>query len=190
MLTAPGIKIVDPFFWGRPSGIVSTLRDWFQHGTQYGSIWANIWVTLKEAVLGFLFGTVAGVIVGIGLGQFRFLSDVLNPYIKVLNAIPRIVLAALFIVAFGVGIESKVMTAAVLVFFGVFFNAYQGVREVDQNLIANARVLGRAVGRPTAMWCCPPRRPGSSPASTSPSASRSSAPSSARCWEPRRDSDS
>jgi sulfonate transport system permease protein len=142
LLTAPGIKIVDPFFWGRPSGIVSTLKDWFQHGTEYGSIWANIWVTLKEAVLGFVFGTITGVIVGIGLGQFRFLSDVLNPYIKVLNAIPRIVLAALFIVAFGVGTTSKVVTAAVLVFFGVFFNAYQGVREVDRSLIANARVLG------------------------------------------------
>lgn len=134
--------IVDPFFWGRPSGIVTELKSWIQHGTQFGSIWTQIWVTFKEAVLGFIFGVIAGVIVGIGLGQFRFLSDVLNPYIKVLNAIPRIVLAVLFTVAFGVGTTSKVVTAAVLVFFGVFFNAYQGVREVDGNLLANARVLG------------------------------------------------
>jgi NitT/TauT family transport system permease protein len=134
--------IVDPFFYGHPTGIVSTLKDWFQHGTQFGSIWTQIWATLEEAVLGFLLGTVAGAIVGIALGQFRFLSDVLNPYIKVVNAIPRIVLAAIFQVAFGIATTSKVVTAAVLVFFGVFFNAYQGTREVDRNLLANARVLG------------------------------------------------
>lgn len=142
LLTAPGVKVVDPFFWGRPSGIVSQLANWFKHGTQFGSIWLQIWVTMKEAVLGFFVGVVAGVIVGIGLGQSRFLSDVLSPYIKVLNAIPRIVLGALFTVSLGLGTTSKVATAAVLVFFGVFFNAYQGVREVDRNLIANARVLG------------------------------------------------
>lgn len=142
LFTAKSVGLVDPFFFGRPSGIISTLRDWFQHGTQFGSIWLQIWVTLKEAVLGFIFGVIAGTIVGIGLGQSRFLSAVLNPYIKVVNAIPRIVLAAIFQVAFGIATTSKVVTAAVLVFFGVFFNAYQGTREVDRNLLANARVLG------------------------------------------------
>jgi NitT/TauT family transport system permease protein len=143
LLTAKSTgPIVDPFFWSRPSSIVTQLKNWFDQGTQFGSIWLQIWVTMKEALLGFLFGVVAGVIVGIGLGQFRFLSDVLNPYIKVINAVPRIVLAALFTVAFGIGTTSKVVTAAVLVFFGVFFNAYQGVREVDGNLLSNARVLG------------------------------------------------
>jgi NitT/TauT family transport system permease protein len=135
-------KIVDKFFWGQPSGIVTQLRDWINHGTQYGSIWLQIWVTLKEALLGFVVGVVAGVIVGVGLGQSRFLADVVQPYIKVLNAIPRIVLGSLFVVALGLGTSSKVLLAAVLVFFVVFFNAYQGVREVDQNLINNAQVLG------------------------------------------------
>jgi sulfonate transport system permease protein len=135
-------KIVDKFFWGQPSGIVTQLRDWINHGTQYGSIWQQIWVTMKEALLGFLLGVAAGVVVGVALGQNRFLADVLQPYIKVLNAIPRIVLGALFTVALGLGTSSKVLLAAVLVFFVVFFNAYQGVREVDQNLINNARVLG------------------------------------------------
>jgi NitT/TauT family transport system permease protein len=142
LCTAKSVGLVDPFFFGRPSGIISMLRNWFEHGTQFGSIWLQIWVTLKEAVLGFLFGVVAGTIVGIGLGQSRFLSAVLNPYIKVVNAVPRIILAAIFQVAFGIATTSKVVTAAVLVFFGVFFNAYQGTREVDSNLLANARVLG------------------------------------------------
>ena len=135
-------KIVSPFFWGQPSGIVKQLNDWFQHGTAYGSIWLQIWITMKEAILGFIFGVVAGVVAGVLLGQVRFLADVLGPYIKISNAIPRIVLGSLFTVALGLGTTSKVMLAAVLVFFVVFFNAFQGVREVDRNLLANARVLG------------------------------------------------
>ena len=140
LLTAA--KVVDPFFWGQPSGIVSQLRDWVEHGTQFGSLWLQIWTTMKEALLGFVYGVLAGVVAGILLGQSRFLSDVLSPYIKALNAIPRIVLGSLFTVALGIGTTSKVTLAAVLVFFGVFFNAFQGVREVDQSLLANARVLG------------------------------------------------
>jgi len=135
-------KIVDKFFWGQPTGIVTQLRDWINHGTQYGSIWLQIWITMKEALLGFVVGVAAGVVVGVTLGQNRFLADVVQPYIKVMNAIPRIVLGALFTVALGLGTTPKVLLAAVLVFFVVFFNAYQGVREVDQNLINNARVLG------------------------------------------------
>jgi len=144
------MKIIDPFFWGQPSRIVQQLNDWLRHGTAYGSIWLQIWITMKEAVLGFAFGVVAGVVVGVLLGQFRFTSEVLSPYIKIANAIPRIVLGSLFTVALGLGAISKVALAAVLVFFVVFFNAFQGVREVDRNLLANARVLGasrRAVTR-------------------------------------------
>jgi NitT/TauT family transport system permease protein len=135
-------KIVNPFFWGQPSGIVKQLSDWFQHGTAYGSIWLQIWITMKEAVLGFVFGVVFGVVAGVLLGQIRFLADVLSPYIKIANAIPRIVLGSLFTVALGLGATPKVALAAVLVFFVVFFNAFQGVREVDRNLLANVRVLG------------------------------------------------
>ena len=136
------LKIVNSFFWGQPSGIVRQLSDWFQHGTQYGSIWLQIWITMKEAVLGFVFGVVGGVVTGVLLGQVRFLADVLSPYIKIANAVPRIVLGSLFTVALGLGIIPKVALAAVLVFFVVFFNAFQGVREVDRNLLANVRVLG------------------------------------------------
>jgi NitT/TauT family transport system permease protein len=135
-------KIVDPFFWGQPSGIVKQLNDWVQHGTEYGSIWEQIWVTFKEAVLGFVLGVAAGIVAGVLLGMFQFLADVASPYIKVANAIPRIVLGSLFTVALGLGAPSKVALASVLVFFVVFFNAFQGVREVDRNLLANARVLG------------------------------------------------
>jgi NitT/TauT family transport system permease protein len=135
-------KVIDPFFFGQPSGIAAKLRDWSQHGTAYGSIWLQIWITMREALLGFVFGVAGGVVFGILLGQVRFLSDVLGPYIKAMNALPRIVLGSIFVVWLGLGSASKVMLAAVLVFFVVFFNAFQGVREVNPNFIANARVLG------------------------------------------------
>jgi NitT/TauT family transport system permease protein len=136
------LKIIDPFFFGQPTGIVRTLWNWIQHGTAYGSIWSQIWITMEEAVLGFVFGVAGGVVVGILLGQVPFLADVLGPYIKAVNALPRIVLGSIFLIFLGLGMTSKVVLAAVLVFFVVFFNAFQGVREVDKNFIANARILG------------------------------------------------
>lgn len=134
--------IVDPFFFGQPSGIWQRLTDLFQHGTQFGSFYANIWTTIQEALVGFVVGSLTGVVFGVALGQSRYLSDVLGPYIKMVNAIPRIVLGSIFIVAFGIGVTPKILLAAVLVFFIVFFNAFQGVREVDRNVLANVRVLG------------------------------------------------
>jgi NitT/TauT family transport system permease protein len=133
---------VDKFFFGQPSEIWNSLVKLFTKGTAFGTIWENLWVTAKEAFGGFLLGTLAGVVIGILLGSNRYLSAVVGPYIRIVNSIPRIILGSIFIVAFGLGMFPKVLLAAVLVFFIVFFNAFQGVREVDQNLIANVRVLG------------------------------------------------
>ena len=169
--------------YGEPSGIVGQLRTWITEGTAFGSLGDQIWVTFEEALLGFLIGTALGIVAGIALGRIRFLADVFSPYIKVLNSIPRIVLGSVFVLAFGLGIESKVLLVIVLVFFGVFFNAFQGVREVDRNLIANARILGasrwqvtRQVVLPSAFtWIIASLHV----ASASPSSARSSASSSA-----------
>jgi NitT/TauT family transport system permease protein len=140
LFTSAGI--VDKFFFGQPSGIWHSLVNLFEHGTAFGSIWMNLWVTIKEALYGFLLGAGVGIVFGLLLGQNRFLAAVVGPYIKIANSIPRIILGSIFIVAFGLGTFPKVLLAAVLVFFIVFFNAFQGVREVDQNLVANVRVLG------------------------------------------------
>jgi NitT/TauT family transport system permease protein len=134
--------VIDPFYYSKPSLIVARLWEWFTVGTSKGSIWSNLGVTLQEAVYGFLLGAVLGVVLGILFGRARLLAEVLAPFVQALNAVPRIVLAALFIIWFGLGLESKVATALVLVFFPVFFNAFQGAREVDRNLVDNARILG------------------------------------------------
>ena len=136
------VGIVDPFFWGRPSGILAQLVTWVTQGTAQGPLWEQILVTLEETVLGFVIGVVLGVVFGVVLGRNQSLADILSPYIKVANAIPRIVLGSIFVIALGLGMQSKVALAAVMVFFIVFYNAFQGVREVDRNLLANARILG------------------------------------------------
>lgn len=133
---------IDPFFYSKPSLIWDRLVEWFTEGTQFGTVWLQIYTTVQEAVLGFVIGTVAGVVLGVLLGRSRYWAEVLAPFIKALNAVPRIVLASLFIIWFGLGLSSKVATVVVLVFFAVFFNAFTGAREVDGNIINNARILG------------------------------------------------
>jgi NitT/TauT family transport system permease protein len=133
---------IDPFFYSKPSLIWDRLIEWFTVGTQFGTIWLQIYTTVQEAVLGFVIGTVAGVVLGVLLGRSKYWAEVLAPFIKALNAVPRIVLASLFIIWFGLGLSSKVATVVVLVFFAVFFNAFTGAREVDGNVINNARILG------------------------------------------------
>ncbi|MFJ9470668.1 ABC transporter permease [Streptomyces caniferus] len=134
--------VIDPFNFSMPSRIWNQISQWALNGTPQGSLWEQIWYTLYEALLGWVIGVVGGVVLGIALGRIRFLADVLGPYIKVLNALPRIVLAPIFLIWFGLGPASKVASAVVLVFFPVFFNAFQGAREVDRNLVANSRILG------------------------------------------------
>ena len=133
---------IDVFFWSQPSAIAAKLWIWITQGTDLGPLWDQVLVTMQETVGGFVVGSILGIIFGVALGRSALLADVLGPYIKGFNAIPRVVMGALFAVALGLDIRAKIATAAVLVFFVVFFNAFQGVREVDRNLIANARILG------------------------------------------------
>lgn len=133
---------LDPFFFGQPSGIVARMADWIVNGTSIGPLWFQVWVTMYEAVLGFLIGSGLGIVCGIALGRNALLADVFSIYIKIGNSIPRVVLGSIFIVAIGLGIWSKVALGVVMVFFVVFGNAFQGVREADRNVIANARILG------------------------------------------------
>ncbi|MFD9392557.1 ABC transporter permease [Streptomyces sp. NPDC060000] len=148
-------KLIDPFNFSMPTKIWDQIYTWMTHGTALGSLGEQIWYTLYEALLGWIIGVIAGVVCGIALGRITFLADILGPYIKVLNSIPRIVLAPIFVIWFGLGPASKVASAVVLVFFPVFFNAFQGAREVDRNLVANARILGASDRRVTLLVVVP-----------------------------------
>jgi NitT/TauT family transport system permease protein len=133
---------IDVFFYGDPAGTWRQLTDWVHNGTTEGPLWQQIWVTLQEALIGFVIGVVLGVVCGILLGRVKLLSEILAVYIGAFNSIPRIVLGSIFIIWFGLGIQSKIALAVLLIFFNVFFNAFQGAREVDHGLVANARLLG------------------------------------------------
>ena len=133
---------IDPFFFAMPSLIGEQIWTWLTEGTSQGPLWVQVLVTLEETVLGFFIGAVLGIVCGVALGRNRLLADVFSIYIKIANSIPRVVLGSIFIISLGLGMASKVALAVVMVFFVVFGNAFQGVREADRNLIANARILG------------------------------------------------
>jgi NitT/TauT family transport system permease protein len=133
---------IDPFFFGQPSGVWKQLREWAENGTAQGSLWTQIGVTVKETVYGFVIGVLLGVGCGILLARIRLANDVFGPYIKIFNSFPRIVFGSILTIWLGLGTASKVWLAVILVFFVVFFNAYQGVREADSGLVSNARLLG------------------------------------------------
>ncbi|UHL66227.1 ABC transporter permease [Paralcaligenes sp. KSB-10] len=133
---------IDPFFYSKPTLIAKQIYDWTMEGTSQGPLWLQVVVTLEETLIGFLIGGVAGVICGILLGRNQFLADIFSVYIKVANSIPRVVLGSIFVIALGLGMASKVALAVVMVFFVVFGNAFQGVREADRYMIANAQILG------------------------------------------------
>ena len=133
---------IDTFFYSYPSEIIMRLWEFIWEGSDGVSLWVHLSYTLSAALIGFLLGSLAGIVCGIALGRNRMLSDIFSVYIKVLNAIPRVVLAPIFILILGFGLASKVAVAFVMVFFIVFANAFQGVREADRAMIANAQILG------------------------------------------------
>ena len=105
-------------------------------------MWAHLGVTLSEAALSFVIGVALGVGFGFLLARVEWLATLLDPYIRIANVLPRVVLAPIFLLWFGLGIWSKVALGVTVVFFIGFFNTFQGVREVDRVLLNNARMLG------------------------------------------------
>ena len=146
LLTQPGL--LPPFFWdnpdraafffGEPVKIFRVIWEWFTGG----AIYQHLWVTLQETALAFVIGSVLGLAFGLWLGLTPMASALLDPYITAMNAMPRVVLAPIFMVWFGLGIWSKVVLGVTLVFFIVFFNVYQGVKEVSPVVLNNTVMLG------------------------------------------------
>ncbi len=133
-----GKILLPPFFFSNPVDVASQIVDWFATGV----IWKHLWVTLEESILAFVLGSIGGVAVGFWFARQPRTAAVFDPYVKMVNALPRVVLAPIFTLWLGLGIWSKVALGITLVFFIVFFNVYQGVKEVSPTVLANARMLG------------------------------------------------
>jgi NitT/TauT family transport system permease protein len=128
---------LDPFFFSRPADVALRIWQWVYGGF----IWEHLAVTLTEAMLAFIIGTALGVVFGLTFARVHLLAAVFNPYIRIFNALPRVILAPIFLLWFGLGISSKVALGVTLVFMVVFFNTYQGIREVSPVLLNNVRML-------------------------------------------------
>ena len=134
--------LIDPFYAPPPSTVVLTLYQLFAGG----AIWEHIAATFSAALLGLLGGLVIGAVLGFGAAMIPPLADVLEPVMILLNAIPRVILAPLFIIWFGIDIGSKVALSLVLVAVLIFFSVYSGIREVDVRLVERVRTLGGGRG--------------------------------------------
>jgi len=133
-----GAGVLDKFFFSRPSEVAMRVWQWLVTGM----LGEHLAVTLLEAFLSFTIGAGAGIGLGFLLARVGWLAELLDPYIRIANALPRVVLAPIFLLWFGLGIWSKVALGVTVVFFIVFFNTFQGVRDVSPALLNNARMLG------------------------------------------------
>ncbi|MGF7236403.1 MAG: ABC transporter permease [Frankia sp.] len=131
-------KVLDPFFFSRPTSVAGRVGSWISSGY----IWKHLEVTMLESFYALVIGVALGIVAGFLLARYHLLADVASPFIATFNALPRIVFAPMFIIWFGLGISSKVALGVTLVFFIVFYNTFNGVRDVNQMLLDNTRMLG------------------------------------------------
>jgi NitT/TauT family transport system permease protein len=134
-----GARVFDATFWvSSPSEVVAALMRWYVSGQLIG----DLELTLFEAGVGFVIGSVTGALLGFVLGWVQRLGELFEPFVVSLYTLPKVALAPLFVLWFGIGVANKVMFSSLLVFFMVFFTTFQGTRQVDRDLVANARLLG------------------------------------------------
>ncbi|MGE3065866.1 MAG: ABC transporter permease [Hyphomicrobiaceae bacterium] len=131
-------KLIDKFWISSPAEVLSRIVGWFATG----EIWPHLGATVLETVAGFLFGCLFGVVFGLIFGMSRRVADVMEIYIVALYSMPKVALAPLFILWFGIGITSKIMLAAIGVFFLVFYNTYSGALNTERELLDVIRLMG------------------------------------------------
>ncbi|GAA5199870.1 ABC transporter permease [Rugosimonospora acidiphila] len=128
---------ISPVYLPAPVSIAARVGSWLANGY----LLHNCYTTLEETISGFVLGVVAGALAGIALGMSRWWSGLLSPYINALYALPKVALGPLFILWFGIGLSMKIAMVGIFVFFVVFYNTWQGVKEVDAKLIQAMRLL-------------------------------------------------
>ncbi|NGP07799.1 ABC transporter permease [Rhodococcus sp. 14C212] len=129
---------VDEFWISKPSAVWDVLWGWISSG----DILIHLQATVTEMALGLFFGAIGGIAVGFVLGRVEWLAHLLDPLVNAVYSLPKVALAPLFILWFGVDLLSKVVLTAVVCFFLVFYNTYAGVRDVDKDLVDVVRVMG------------------------------------------------
>jgi NitT/TauT family transport system permease protein len=139
---ASRIGWLDPFYAPAPSAIAGVMRTLFADPT----FWTHLRATFTAAFVGLLGGLVIGVVLGFAAALSPVVADVLEPLMVLLNAVPRVILAPLFVIWLGIGLASKIAVALILVAVLIFFAVYSGIKEVDQRLVERVRTLGGGRG--------------------------------------------
>jgi NitT/TauT family transport system permease protein len=155
-----GMSFLDPYFLSRPSDIWQqflqqgcfkpSANEWVGSAARFGeclahkenNLWVALYATLKNTFFGFIAGVVSGYVLGVLLGRSARMSEIFEPLLVALNSIPRIALAPVIILAFGIGDTSKIVTSWLVVVFLIFFNVFEGARTVDRGYLHAARLLG------------------------------------------------
>lgn len=135
-------RLIATFLISSPTGVAQDFVKLIQTKT----MWKDILTTSQELILGYGIGVIFGIAVGILMGSIKFLSDVFEPIIAGINGIPKIALAPLFLLWFGLGIWSKVAQASMIVFFVMYYNVYMGMLSISPMLIKLFRVMGAKKG--------------------------------------------
>jgi NitT/TauT family transport system permease protein len=128
----------DPGILPSPLLIWQHLVKWMLDGT----LVFQSWITIQETLAGFPIGAIGGIVLGFAIGRYPRLAEVLDPFILAIYSVPKVALAPLFLVWFGIGIFMKIVLAAVTVIFIVFFNTLAGVRNVDRDLVDAVWLMG------------------------------------------------
>jgi NitT/TauT family transport system permease protein len=131
-------RLIKEIYVSKPTAVAERLYELFSSG----EIYPHLWTTGQELVLGYVIGVTGGILAGYALGRSPRLASIFEPYVMAFYGIPKIALAPLFIIWFGIGIWSKIALAGIMVFFLVFYNVYTGVRSVDRELVNLTLVMG------------------------------------------------
>jgi len=153
--------LLDPYFVSKPSQIfdnflilscikskMGIFNGWLNGdfakclARNENNLWVATGITLKNTFFGFFTGVASGFVAGLILGRSDRLSAIFQPFITAVNSIPRIALAPIIVLAFGIGDMSKVVTSWIVVVFLVFFNTFEGARSIDEGFVNVARLLG------------------------------------------------
>lgn len=130
--------ILDPFYTSKPSMVYQDIISFYSSG----ALFRHTFITLQESLSGLFWGTILGIVTGFLLGEIRLLGAIFEPFISAFYGIPKLALAPIFVLWFGLGMKSKIILSSILVFYLVFFSTYGGVRSVDRNLVVSVKLMG------------------------------------------------
>ena len=131
-------SMLNPLYLPSPSQIGAALVELFSDGR----IWPHLEATFTAALGGLVLGIAVGAVLGVAEALVRLVAELLEPVMTLLNAVPRVILAPLFVIWLGIGLASKIALSFILVAVLIFFTVFTGIRQVDRRMVERVITLG------------------------------------------------